>query len=371
MTDLIQTKVNAINDVLALGAGAMGAGTALAFAMSGRNVYLWARREGGPDDPKKEGSLYGGMESIHTALDAYRQNNVIQDTDIPQILKRIHPIHSETDFEKAARRADLVIESIAEDLSVKQGYFSRLDKLCPPHTLFATNTSSLGPTDIASVIDRKDRFIVTHFWNPPHLIPLVEVVPGQQTSQETTDIAYHLIKNIGKEPVLVTREVPGFIGNRLQIALLREALHLYEEGVASAADIDKVARMTLGRRLAETGPIESSELGGYDIFHSIFERTGADLCNHPGVPPAIQRAVASGKIGAKAGQGIYEWTSVRKAEVMGRRVAALFRHLAEDVARRIGHATHGHANGAGLQPLPPGSPHENAPSAVAVVPPPN
>lgn len=340
MTNVIQTKVDSIQEICAIGAGAMGAGTALAFAMSGRNVHLWARREGGPHDPRKEGSLYGGMESIHHALESYRQHGMVQEDNIPAILNRIHPIHMEVDLEKAARKADLVIESIAEDLAIKQEYFGRLDKICKPEAIFATNTSSLGPTDIADAVTRKDKFVVTHFWNPPHLIPLVEVVPGKYTSKETTDIAYGLIEAIGKEPVLVTREVPGFIGNRLQIALLREALHLHETGVASAADIDRVVRLTMGRRLAETGPLESLDLGGHDVFAGIFKRTGGDLCNHPGVPAAIQRAVESGNLGAKTGQGIYEWPSNRKTETVGRRVAALFHHLSNDLMHRIRSASH-------------------------------
>jgi 3-hydroxybutyryl-CoA dehydrogenase len=301
--------IERIQNICAIGAGAMGAGTALCFAIAGYAVTLY---------DINDASLENGMKNMREALAA---------TDIPTILARIQ---TTTTLETAAQNADFVIESIVEILAVKQNLFATLDKLCPAHTIFATNTSGLSPTAIAESINRKDKFIVTHFWNPPHLIPLVEVVPGQHTSQATVDTAFALMLKIGKKPVALARESLGFVGNRLQVALLREALHIVAEGIASAADVDTVVELTLGRRLAVTGPLKSADLGGLDIFKNIFGYLGADLCNAPHTPALLEQTVAAGHLGAKTGEGFYPWPTDQLAAIRAERVEELFRHLKND-----------------------------------------
>jgi len=314
--------VEAIKNISAIGAGAMGSGTALCFAMAGYNVHLY---------DLTDASIESGIEKIKAALDAFHQHNLIQKSDVPSILGRIK---TTTSLEEAASNADFIIESIVEVLAVKQKVFASLDKVCPQHTIFATNTSGLSPTKIAEAIARKDKFVVTHFWNPPHLIPLVEVVPGEHTSQETVDTAYQLMQKIGKKPVSLKRESLGFVGNRLQLALLREAFHIVEEGIASPEDVDAITRYSLGRRLSETGPFESADLGGLDIFKNIFGYLGADLGNATSTPSLLEKTVEAGKLGAKTGEGLYPWPAEKLAALRKQREDVLFEHLQKDTTQK-------------------------------------
>lgn len=313
-------KVDSIKNICAIGAGAMGSGTALCFAVAGYEVHLY---------DLTDAAVQASLDNIRIALGSYVQHKLIAETDIPRIMAQFKVT---TSLQEAATEADFVIESIVEDLVVKQKMFAELDALCPSHTIFGTNTSGLSPTDIASAIERKDRFVVTHFWNPPHLMPLVEVVPGKHTAKETVDVAYQLMERIGKEPVRLERESLGFIGNRLQVALLREAYHIVASGMASAEDVDKVTRLTLGLRLGVTGIIESADLGGLDVFRNIFSYLGADLCNEIAIPSLLKEKVKQGKIGAKSGEGMYSWPEQKLAEVRGKRTAEIFRYLTENTA---------------------------------------
>lgn len=307
-----------IKQISAIGAGAMGAGTAQCFAMAGYPVRLY---------DVSETSIANGLKSIETSLADYRRHGLIQAAEIPAVMARIVPT---TKLEDAARDTDFIIESIVENLAVKQDVFGKLDTLCPVHTIFATNTSGLSPTQIAANLGRKDKFVVTHFWNPPQLLPLVEVVPGEHTSEATMQTAYDLMHKIGKQPVWLKRECPGFVGNRLQLALLREALYLVAEGVASPDDIDLVVETSLGRRLSVTGPLKSADMGGLDIFRSIFSYLGSDLCNDKTIPALIENAVQAGKLGAKTGEGLAPWPADKLADFRTRRANELLRHLVED-----------------------------------------
>jgi 3-hydroxybutyryl-CoA dehydrogenase len=314
-------NVEAIRKICAVGAGAMGSTTALCFAMAGYEVRLY--------DITEE-ACAAGLKTIQGALESYKKHDLVREADILAIMARFH---TTTDLTQAAGDADFIIESIVEKLDLKQKVFGELDKICPPHTTFATNTSGLSPTAIAEAIARKDKFVVTHFWNPAHLIPLVEVVPGAKTSPETVELAYQLIARIGKKPVRLSRESLGFVGNRIQAAALREALHIVATGIASAEDVDAVVRYSLGRRYAETGPLESADMGGLDIFRNIFSYLGPDLCNDPAIPEMLEKAVAEGRLGAKTGKGIYDWPADKLAAMKEARSDELFRHLALDVSR--------------------------------------
>ena len=199
----------------------MGHGTAVMFAKAGYNVRMYGR---------STESIEKGFKGVRAALQTYLAHQLITETDMPAILARIKGV---TSLEEAAENADFVIESVAEVLEVKHSVFAKLDKLCPAHTIFATNTSGLSPSDVAEAVTRKDKIVVAHFWNPPHLVPLVEVVPGKHTAPETVEITWQLMELIGKKPVALKKEALGFIGNRLQLALLREALYIVEQGIAT------------------------------------------------------------------------------------------------------------------------------------------
>jgi 3-hydroxybutyryl-CoA dehydrogenase len=281
----------------------MGHGTAVMFAKAGYNVKMYGRTQE---------SIDRGMKGVRSALETYKAHQLVTEAEIPEILGRVKGV---TSLEEAAKDADFVIESVAEDLAVKQAMFKQLDKLCPAHTIFATNTSGLSPTAVAEAVSRKDKFVVAHFWNPPHLVPLVEVVPGKHTAQSTVDLTWALMEKIGKKPVALKREALGFIGNRLQLALLREALYIVQEGIATAEAVDATVRYSLGRRYGVTGPLESADLGGLDIFQNISGYLYKDLCNDPVSSPLLAETVARGDLGAKTGKGFYDWTS---PEVLGK-----------------------------------------------------
>ena len=298
--------------------GTMGPGIALSFALAGYEVRMYGR---------SDASINRGFQSIKSILETFGENGLVNKEEIPQVLERIKGV---TTLEEAAEGADFVIESIAEDLTCKQKVFAQLEKLCSPNTVFASSTSGIIPTAIAQHLEHKDRFIVAHFWNPPHLIPLVEIAPGEYTSQNTVDIMSKLIEKIGKKPVVLNREALGFIGNRLQLAMLREALYIVESGIASKEAVDATIRYSIGRRLAITGPIESTDLGGLDVFYNISNYLLEDLCNSPQVADLFAETVKQGNLGAKTGTGFYEWTPESLNKIKKLREKTLIEWLNKD-----------------------------------------
>jgi 3-hydroxybutyryl-CoA dehydrogenase len=310
--------VKDIRNICNVGTGTMGHGTAVMFAKAGYNVRMYGRTQE---------SIDRGLKGIRNALQTYRDHQLVTESEVPEIMARIQGV---TSLAEAARDADFVIESVAEELAVKHAIFKQLDKLCPAHTIFATNTSGLSPTAVAEAIDRKDKFVVAHFWNPPHLVPLVEVVPGKYTAQETVDTTWALMEKIGKKPVALKREALGFIGNRLQLALLREAMYIVEQGIATPEAVDATVRYSLGRRYGVTGPLESADLGGLDIFQSIAAYLFPDLCNDTTSPALLAGPVARGDLGSKTGKGFYDWSPEVLAKLKKQREAVLIDWLQKD-----------------------------------------
>ena len=311
-------KVEDIKNICNLGTGTMGFGTALFFALKGYNVRMFGR---------SEASVERGFKSIQDALQMYKRNGIVTEADIPATLARITGC---TTLEDAAKDADFVIESIAENLDTKREVWARIEELTGPETIFATNTSGLSPSSIAVNLKRKDKFVVAHFWNPPHLVPLVEVVPGEHTSQETVDVTWKLIEKIGKKPVALKREALGFIGNRLQLALLREALYIVEAGIATPEAVDTAVKYSIGRRLSTTGPLESADLGGLDIFYNISSYLNADLSDAKEPSPLLKKAKEENNLGAKTGTGLYEWTPEALEKIKRTREDILVEWLQKD-----------------------------------------
>ncbi|MDI6761427.1 MAG: 3-hydroxyacyl-CoA dehydrogenase NAD-binding domain-containing protein [Thermodesulfobacteriota bacterium] len=182
-----------------------------------------------------------------------------------------------------------------------------MDKYCPPHTIIASNTSGLSLTEMASGIHRQDRPVITHWWNPPHIIPVVKVVKGQFTSDQTVDLVCQLLKTIGKKPVKILKEVPGFLGNRLQFALYREALACLKEGVASAEDIDTAVKGSFGFRFPTLGPLETSDFGGLDTFLTISQYLFEVIDRSTEPPELLKEMVSQGKLGVKTGEGFFSY----------------------------------------------------------------
>ena len=285
----------------------MGHGIAIEFALAGYDVWLHSR---------SEESLERARGMIRDSLGRLRDLGRVSEQQ-PESVPGL--VRMSTDLSEVAGDADLVVESIYEDIDAKTDLFAQLDDLCPKWTILASNTSSFLPSRLAAATTRPDRVINAHFLNPPFFVPLVEVVPTEETSEETTSVVMELLTSLGKQPILVEREVPGFVASRLQMALLREALWLVENGVASAEDVDKAISAGLGRRWATAGVLQVLEVAGWDLISRVAADVFPHLSNEDD-PSLLRDMVECGDIGVKAGKGFYDWTP-EKAEELRRRIA--------------------------------------------------
>jgi 3-hydroxybutyryl-CoA dehydrogenase len=225
----------------------------------------------------------------------------------------------------AVGAASVVFEAAPEKLELKQRIFAELETLTGPDTILASNSSAIPSTEIARNLKRRERVVGTHFWNPPHLVPLVEVIQTEWTSDEVVRRTIDLLAAAGRRPVHVRRDIPGFIGNRLQHALKREAIALVASGVCDAETIDTVVKSGFGARMAVLGPMEQSDLVGLDLTLDISNVLVADLDRSAGPHPFLQEKVKAGKLGMKTGEGFRTWTLEQANEVRER----LRRYLAE------------------------------------------
>lgn len=296
-----------IRTVAVIGAGLMGHGIALEFALSMYDVSLHSR---------SESSLDRARSMIQDSIVRLRALGVTSDQQAESVFTRLR---METGLRDAVSHADLVIESIYEDGDAKTKLFGRLDDLCPARTILASNTSSFLPSKFAEATTRPDRVINIHFLNPPFLVPLVEVVPAPTTSPETTEAVMTLLRSIRKQPILLAREVPGFVASRLQMALLREALWLVENEIASPEDVDLAVSAGLGRRWASAGVLSVLDLAGWDIISRVASNVFPHLSNDTDAQ-IVHDMVDRGYSGAKTGRGFYEWTP-QEAESLRRRIA--------------------------------------------------
>lgn len=301
-----------------IGSGTMGHSIALTAAWAGINVKMF-----GLNDIELEKGFLG----IQNKLIVLLQNDLINNNDLEDIRKRISGTQS---LDAAAEGSTFIIECIPEDMGMKQDLFCTLDKLCASHVILASNTSGLSPTLISSGTLHPERVIVTHFWNPAHLIPLVEVLRAGKTNDDTFNRAMDLLRFMNKKPIEVRKEVPGLVGNRLQFALLREAQYILEEGIASKEDIDSAVIYSIGRRLPVTGPLQSADMGGLDIFASISDYLFKDLSNAERASPGLKKLVEHNKLGDKTGEGYYPWDKESSIEMNRKREIELIRFLKQD-----------------------------------------
>jgi 3-hydroxybutyryl-CoA dehydrogenase len=221
----------------------------------------------------------------------------------------------------------LVVEAVPEMLSVKLPVYEQMDREADPEVIFASNTSGLSITKLGSATGRPEKVAGFHFWNPAHLMPLVEVTKGEKTSSEVAELLLALATRLGKKPILVRREVPGFIGNRLQCAVLREALHLVQEGFASAEDVDTAMKAGPGIRYAFLGPLETADLGGLDVFTNISNYLFEDLGRATKAQPYMADLVKEGRLGVKTGRGFYEYGGKTLSELLSARDEKLIKVL--------------------------------------------
>lgn len=282
-----------IKNITIVGAGLMGHGIGLAYALGGYQVTL---------NDLNETVLKRAMDNMKYALEMFLENEVITPKAAEETLRRIK---TNVHLEEAVREADFVTEAVLEDLELKRRLFKDLDNFCPKHTILASNTSSLLLSDFGSEVKREGKVIITHWFNPPHLIPVVEVVCGNNTSPETANLAYALLKKIKKIPIRVAKEIPGFLVNRIQIALIREVWSLWEMGIASAEDIDLAVKGSMGLRLASMGPLEICDLGGLDLWFKVAQNLFKEINSSLEPPKLLKEKLERGELGLKSGRGFF------------------------------------------------------------------
>jgi 3-hydroxybutyryl-CoA dehydrogenase len=291
-----------LEQITVVGAGLMGHGIAQLFAVRGHTVWLV---------DVNDDLLSLAKEQVWSNLSNMRNKGVELEADIGQILDNIN---TTTELGLACEGSAFVIEAVFEDLELKQGLFAKLDTLCPLETILCSNTSVISITQIAMKASHRERIVGTHFWNPPYLIPLVEVVQAEESADWCLSATYDLLARVGKHPVHVRKDVPGFVGNRLQHALWREAFAIIDEGICDPATVDEVIRYGFGLRLPILGPVETADMVGLDltlaIHNYILEHINAD----PTPSTTLQAKVKAGELGFKSGRGFLEWSENDIAE---------------------------------------------------------
>jgi 3-hydroxybutyryl-CoA dehydrogenase len=261
-------------EVAVIGAGAMGAGIARVFADAGASVRLCSRRE--------------------SSLEAAR----------PRLGEHADRVRATTSHDEALGGAELVVETIAEELAPKRELLMRAEELAADEAILTTNTSSLPLAPLAAALRRPERFAGLHWLNPPELVELVEVVGAEETSPEATAALVEWMEQLGKAPVVVRRDVPGFIANRLQYALLREAYALVDAGVASYEDVDRAVVHGLGSRWAAIGPFQTMDLAGLDVHAAVADNLWPELESGREPSPTIAEVLETGALGVKNGRGV-------------------------------------------------------------------
>jgi 3-hydroxybutyryl-CoA dehydrogenase len=295
-------KLSQIRKIGVIGAGIMGHGIAQTFALGGYDVIL--------SDISDE-ILQKAIQQIRSNVDTFVEFGITTPEAAKQALRKIK---TTTDLKESAKEADFIVEALPEIMDLKKQFFKDVGRYCPLHTIITSNTSGLSLTEMVSEFRRKEQVVIAHWWNPPHIIPVVEIVKGKYTSDQTIDLVYQILTAIGKRPVRILKETLGFLGNRLQFALYREVLACLKEGIASAEDIDTTVKGSLGFRMPTIGPLETSDFGGLDTFLYITEYLFKDLDRSVDPPEILKEKVKQGKLGVKTGEGFFEYPPEKKEE---------------------------------------------------------
>jgi 3-hydroxybutyryl-CoA dehydrogenase len=295
-------SVSQTRKVAVVGAGTMGSGIALAFALGGCEVRI-------ADTDSR--ALKAAISRIQNSLDDMAEPSFISAAEAQQTINRIFAV---PDLKAAVREVEIVTECIPERLELKQHMFAELENLSPIHAVLASNTSSLLLSDIGQLLRDKSRLIITHYFNPAHILRAVEVVASPATSASVVDRVCCLLTSVGKMPILLRKEIRGFIVNRIQAAMVREALFLLEQGVTTADELDRAIQGSIGPRLALLGPFQVMDLGGLDVWAEVLCNLLPQLTGEPAVPPLIQQKLRCNQLGAKSGHGFYEWSPSAGAE---------------------------------------------------------
>jgi len=289
--------------ITVIGAGLMGHGIAQVFALAGHDVIIY--------------------DSFEKTLASAKDRILANLKDLGDDENAVNRVTPEADLAKAVRDADYVVEAVLEDLALKQKLFAEIERHARPDAILASNTSVIPITAIMQGLERRERALGTHWWNPPYLVPLVEVIETQWTSADAVAFTMKLHADAGKKPAHVKKDVPGFIGNRLQHALWREAIALVENGICDAETVDTVIKAAFGRRLAVLGPLENADMVGTDLTLAIHKTVLPDIDSRPGPSPYLEKLVKDGKLGFKSGEGFRRWSPEQQQELRTK----VLRHL--------------------------------------------
>jgi len=279
--------------IAVIGAGLMGHGVAQVFALAGHEVTIY--------------------DSVNTSLDGAKARILANLKDLGDDQSAVERVTPVAVLGAAVHDADYVVEAVLEDLPLKQKLFAEIEKHVRQDTILASNTSVIPITNIMQGLNRRERALGTHWWNPPYLVPLVEVIETQWTSAAAIDFTMKLHAAAGKRPAHVKKDVPGFIGNRLQHALWREAIALVENGICDAETVDSVIKAAFGRRLAVLGPLENADMVGTDLTLAIHKVVLPAIDSRPAPSPYLEKLVKDGKLGFKAGEGFRKWSPEQQA----------------------------------------------------------
>src|SRR5215813_9838762 len=296
--------------IAVIGAGLMGHGIAQVFALAGHDVTIY--------------------DSFAAVLDSAKARILTHLRDLGDDQKAVERVTPTDNLAQAVLAADYVVEAVLEDLPLKQNLFAEIENYVRSDTILASNTSVIPITRIMEGLKRRDRALGTHWWNPPYLVPLVEVIETQWTSPQAIVFTMKLHAAAGKNPAHVKKDVPGFIGNRLQHALWREAIALVENGICDAETVDNVIKSAFGRRLAVLGPLENADMVGTDLTLAIHKTVLPDIDSHPSPSPYLAKLVTDQKLGFKSGEGFRKWSPEQQAALRSKVLQHLKKARADD-----------------------------------------
>ncbi len=302
----IRFAMKEIKNITIVGSGTMGHSLGLLFSRAGLHVSLV---------DKSSRSIEEALRLIKSAGETLVEAGQMTREELAKIPSRIH---GTTRIEKACKDCHVAIETVDEDPAVKEGIFALLDRHCPDETIFSSNTSALNIFLLAPK-RRQKKLLITHFFAPPHIVPLVEVVPGEFTSPGVVETMDQLLRNVGKEPLILKEYIPGFVVNRIQRAISREAFSLVDQGHLSIEDMDRAVKSSLGVRLPVVGVLQTYDFTGLDVYEKICRETPIGPAASAGPPKVVSQKVARGELGVKSGKGLYDYTGKNRKEVLRQR----------------------------------------------------
>jgi len=305
--------------VAIIGAGTMGAGFSQVFGLAGIEVAL--------ADASVDAAA-GGLERLLAGARRYEDEGMFPAGATRRLQQAVRAADS---IAVAVEGADFVLEAVTEDPAVKQAVYAEVEERTGEDTILATNTSAIPIADLAGSVRRAERFLGTHWFNPPQWIPCVEIIPGPVTDPQVTEAVVALHRRLGKQPVVVG-DGPGFVANRIQFAMFKEAVSVVADGLASAEAVDEVVRASFGFRLPVFGPFAIADMAGLDVYEGAYAALEAGLGERLSCPAEVRGLVAEGRTGAKSGAGFMNWPEARRTAILAGRdasYAALYAHLTD------------------------------------------